>query len=83
MSMIDPGTFIEMECKGRSYKELVEIRDELLREIRAFEEDRIPPRERLILPSPETRYQVNLEYLGELCKLIAETYREERFEEEV
>lgn len=82
MSMLDPGTFIEMECRGKSYRELLEIRDGLLKEIRAFEEDRLPPQARMILPSPEVRYQVTLEYLGELFKLIAETYREERLEKE-
>ncbi|MBR2740251.1 MAG: hypothetical protein IKD87_06240 [Oscillospiraceae bacterium] len=35
-----------------------------------------------ILPSPETVYEMNLEYLGELCKLISETYAEETAKED-
>ena len=73
MSMISPETFIEFECKGKSYKELLKIRDEFLEEIYAFENGNTSP-ERMICPSPEVRYQMNLEYLGELCKLISETY---------
>ena len=79
MSMISPGTFIEFECKGKSYKELLE-------EIYAFENGKISPEERMVCPSPEVVYQMNLEYLGELCKLISDTYNSEvvwKDEEEV
>lgn len=31
----------------------------------------------MIHPSPEVFYQCNLEYLGELCKLISEKYNQE------
>ena len=77
MSMISPKSFIEFECKGKSYKELIEIRNELLEEIHAFEEGNIDPEDVFMLPSPETVYSMNLEYLGELCKLISETYDDE------
>lgn len=78
MSMISPDTFIDLRCKGKTYKELLEIRDELLDEIYAFENGNISPEARMIMPSPEVRYQVNLEYLGELCKLISEAYNNEK-----
>ena len=77
MSMLSPGAFIEFECKGKSYKELLEMRNELLEAIYAFENVSISPEARMIAPSPEAIYQMNLEYLGELCKLIAETYNQE------
>ena len=38
---------------------------------------RIPSEEKMITPSPEVKYQMNLENLGELCKLIFETYNQE------
>ena len=75
--MVSPQTFIDFECKDKSYKELLKMRDRLIRQIRAFEKGKISEKEYLILPSPKTRYQMNLEYLGELCKLISEKYNEE------
>ena len=77
MSMISPNTFIEFECKGKSYAELLKIRDELLEEIYAFEKGGISSEARMISPSPEVIYQMNLEYLGVLCKLISDTYNSE------
>ena len=75
---ISPNTFIDHRCKGKAYKELLKIRDELLDEIYAFENGNISPEARMIMPSSEVRYQVNLEYLGELCKLISEVYNNEK-----
>ncbi|MBR3564142.1 MAG: hypothetical protein IKN92_05065 [Clostridia bacterium] len=75
--MISPESFIEFECKGKSYKELLKIRDELLESVYDFEKGRISSEEKMIMPSPEVVYQMNLEYLGELCKLISETYNKE------
>ena len=75
MTMISPKAYIESECEGKSYKELLKMRDELLKGIYAFEKGKISPRAWMIKPSPEVKYQMNLEYLSELCKLIAETYR--------
>lgn len=77
MSMISPDSFIKTECEGKSYKELLKIREELLEEIYAFERGSISPESRMICPSPEVVYQMNLEYLGELCKLISNTYNTE------
>ena len=75
--MISPEAFIEFECKDKSYNELLKMRDSLIRQVRAFEKGKISEKEYLIIPSPATRYQMNLEYLGELCKLISEKYNEE------
>ena len=74
MSMISPEAFIKIECKGKTYKELLMIREELLESIYGFEKGRISEEARMISPSPEVIYQMDLEYLGLLCKLIAETY---------
>lgn len=75
--MISPESFIEFECKGKSYKELLKIRDEILASVYDFENGRISSEEKMIMPSPEVKYQMNLEYLGVLCKLISETYNQE------
>ena len=81
--MVSPESYID-EIKDKSYKELLKERDELLEEIKDFEEAKelenenmIEIPEIIIDPSPEVVYQCNLEYLGELCKLISEKYNKE------
>ncbi len=76
MSMISPKTAVE-ELKNKTYEELLEERDEYLEYVREFEAHRDEPIAHDIYPTPETRYQWDLEYLGELFKLIAEKYNEE------
>ena len=75
--MISPELYIE-QYNDLTYKELLAIRDELLDEIRAFENGSIPEEAKMIMPSPDTIYQCNLEYLSEVCALLVEKYREER-----
>lgn len=74
--MISPNGFVE-ELKDKPYKELLKERDKLIRQIRAFEKDKVPESEYSICPSSEVVYQMNLQYLGELCNLIAEKYNKE------
>ena len=75
--MISSESFIE-EHKNKSYKELLVVRDELIKDIIAFEKDTERQGEEwMIMPSPEVRYQCNLEYLGRLCQLIADKYNRE------
>lgn len=78
--MISPGVYVG-GLKTKSYPELIKARDRLVRELRSFEKaetagDRSDP-EWQYCPSPEVRYQVYLEYLAELCKLMSERYNEE------
>lgn len=75
--MIDPKTYIECECKGKSYKELLKIRDELLESVYDFENNYTPSEHWIMSPAPEEIYQKKLKYLGELCKYISETYNKE------
>lgn len=82
MSMISPKAFIEFECKGKTYKELLKIRDELIKNILDYESGNTSPEDWNTLPSPDTIYQSDLECLGELCMLISETYSKERNSEE-
>ena len=74
--MISPEGFIESH-KNKSYKELLPVRDELIKEIWAFERRTFDPELMLRRPSPETVYQCNLLYLGKLCELIADKYNQE------
>ena len=74
--MVSPESFIK-EYENMSYSELLPVRDELIEAVRAFEEHAYDPEEELVHPSPEVRYQCNLEYLGRLCGLIAEKYNQE------
>ena len=75
MTSLDEFAKCYMEKK---YKELLSVRDDLLEEIKQFE-DNIDQRKGNgnIHPSPEVRYQCNLEYLGVLCKLISGKYNRE------
>ena len=57
-----------------SYKELLAERDSVLEDIYAFENHTYDPALDMIDPSPDVRYQWNLEYLGKLLGLIAEKY---------
>ena len=73
MSMISPNVFVK-PLEDEPYEKLLSIRDELMQDILDFEAHRDEPKVHDIYPTPETRYQMNLEYLGELCKLIADKY---------
>jgi hypothetical protein len=78
--MISPYGFIE-QYKDCSYKELIEIRDEYLDSIKAYEAGDISEEAKMICPSPDVIYQSELQYLAELFKLLAEKYSEGKYEE--
>ena len=78
--MISPYGFIE-QYKDGSYKELIEIRDELLDSIKAYESGDISEEAKMICPSPDVMYQCKLQYLAELFKLLVEKYSEGKYEE--
>ena len=77
--MISPETFIE-NLKDKSYSELLYERENLLKKIYSFENGQNKSKEIFISPSPEVRYQVNLQYLGKLCELIAIKYNKENIQ---
>lgn len=74
--MISPQLFLS-EHETDSFEQLLSLRDELMEEIRAFEEKRIPEAQWMIHPSPEVVYQMNLQYLSVLCDYIADRYNRE------
>lgn len=64
--------------KEKTYKELLIEREALLKEIYSFENNEEEDDEMVIEdPSSDVVYQMNLQYLGELCNLIAEKYNKE------
>lgn len=77
MSMLSPESYIE-ELQNKTYKELLEVRDGLLDEIRDFEEnfEEIMEEEPYISPSPDVVYQWNLEASGILFKLLSDKFNE-------
>jgi hypothetical protein len=74
--MISPDTFIKEHVED-SYSELLQLRDELINEVRAFEQKTLPDQAWMMLPSPQVVYQCNLEYLGILCNYISKRYNQE------
>ena len=75
--MISPTTYGEY-LKDADYLELIKKREELLASIREFEAKEIAGdrsgEEWSIHPQPDVRYQMDLEYLGELCRIMHEKY---------
>ena len=74
--MISSEIFV-LSHKKDSYETLLKVRDNLIKEIRAYEKKQVSLDEWMIKPSPETIYQCNLEYLGKLCEYISERYNQE------
>ncbi len=74
--MISPESYID-ELKNKTYKELIEEKNKLLKEISDFENNKIADEEYNINPSPDVIYQCNLLYLSKLCELIADKFNKE------
>lgn len=78
--MMCPENYVS-EYEDASFEELIAARDGLIEEIRSLEKlvfDRNKNDDTWnILPSPDVQYQVNLDYLSELCKLIRNKYNSE------
>ena len=67
--MVSPNFYRE-ECSSLSLDKLKLKRDELLKDIKNYEDNKIPEDEMFVKPSPETRYKMNNEYLKEILELI-------------
>lgn len=78
MSMISPELFAE-QYNDKTYAELLEVRDELIDDIKEFEATPSNAESDFVIicPSPEVVYQMNLEYLSKICMLISQKIREE------
>ena len=75
--MISPSMYID-EFKDAEYMDLIAERENLLAFIREYEKNEIAGDrsgdEWNIHPQPDVRYQMYLEYLGELCSLMKQKY---------
>lgn len=74
--MVSPMGYLE-GVKELSYEELIKEKNQLIRQINRFEKGKIKQEEHMICPSPDVIYQMNLEYLAELCKYMKERYNKE------
>jgi hypothetical protein len=72
--MISANGYIQSKI-NKSYEELLEEREKLLKRITDFENSCGDKSDVIISPSPSVMYQCNLLYLAKLCELIAEKYR--------
>ena len=78
--MISPEIYIELH-KRDSFPQLLQEKNNLIDEIQKLEAilfgDNSESEEWFCHPRPEVRYQLNLEYLAELCKFISRKYNRE------
>lgn len=74
--LISSDSFIDMN-RDKSYKELLKVRDKLIKTIQKFEKHYRKDESVMQEPSPENIYRHELECLGKLCGLIAEKHLEE------
>ena len=78
--MMSPEMYVELN-KDEPIEEIIKIRDELIDNIKdlekiVFSKDRNSD-EWNFHPGPDVRYQVNLEYLSQICILLSEKYNAE------
>ena len=77
--MMAPKAYID-RLKEADYLTLINERNELIQSIRRFERDERrgdrSGEEWKLLPNPETAYQMNLEYLAVLCRMMQDRYSE-------
>lgn len=75
--MISPHSYIE-QLKNAEYLELIQERDNLLTFIKDYEAKEIAGdrsgEEWEVIPQPDVRYQIYLEYLSELCRYMKKKY---------
>ena len=78
--MISPGSYSD-EHKNDTFNQLMEERDSLYKEIKELEKivynDDRGQSEWKMQPGPDVIYQMDLEYLAEICNLLQEKYNSE------
>ena len=78
--MISPAQYIET-IKNDSFDELIKKREGLIKTIKKLEKivfsEEKESEEWQIHPGPDVRYQMNLQYLAELCNFMSEKYNNE------
>ena len=78
--MISPNMYGELH-KDDSFEQLIAERKELIATLEQLEPIAYDKEHRSdewkIMPAPDVRYQIALEYLSKVCKLIREKYNRE------
>lgn len=69
--MIDPATF-RHEYEDKTLEECYRVRRDIIDAICRYEDGDISDREKYMLPSPKTIYDMNNLNLKEICELIEE-----------
>ena len=75
--MMSPDMFIE-RCEEMTFEQLIAERKRLCRDVADLEKivyDKENHKEEFVIcPSPDVKYQMELEYLAELCKFLKDKY---------
>lgn len=78
--MISPEVFID-EHKNDTFEQLITEKDSLVLEIKKLEKIVFDPEKKSeewnVCPEPDVRFQMNLEYLAELCSFLKEKFNKE------
>lgn len=69
--MLSPEAF-KTANESKTLEECYQIRREIMEELLKYEYNEVPGTEYLIMPSPETIYNMNNLYLMKICELIEE-----------
>lgn len=69
--MLSPEVF-RTANESKTLEECYQIRREIMEELLKYEYNEVPGTEYLIMPSPETIYNINNLYLMKICELIEE-----------
>ena len=75
--LLSPEAYIQ-QYANYSYEDLLVVRDELIDDIKAYENGNIHPKAYSAQPGPEDIYQRNLEYLVEISRLIQKSSQKQR-----
>lgn len=80
MSMVSPEYYVEEITKGKTYEELIQIREEFIASFEKFEREYVFNPDANwksdFCPSPEVMYQVNMDCLAILLEVMQEKFRE-------
>ena len=78
--MISPQSFIDLH-RNDTFEQLITEKDSLVIEIKKLEKIVFDPEKKSeewnVHPGPDVRFQMDLEYLAELCNFLKEKYNTE------
>ena len=80
--MMNAPAAFRYEYEDKTLEECYQARRDIIDAICRYEDGDIPDREKYMLPSPKTIYEMNNLYLKEVCELIEEKLEKLRNEED-